>query len=64
MNIAPRSYCGDSMNALRDVRHERLAEPDVAVGMLVGREAVASPAVAERRVDEAICGKVPAAASA
>ena len=41
-----------------DVRHERLADPDVAVGMLVAREAVAAPAVEEHRVDEGEVGEV------
>ncbi len=38
--------------SVRDVRHERLAQADVAVRVLVGREAVAAAAVQEGRVHE------------
>ena len=45
--VAPRRHEG-----AHDVGHPRLAEPDVAVRVLVGRDPVAPAAVAERRVDE------------
>ena len=42
-----------------DVGHEGLADADVAVRMLVAREAVATAAVEEHRVDEGEVREVP-----
>ena len=39
------------------VSHERLAQPDVAQRVLVGRQPVPSPAVAERRIDDRDVGQ-------